>query len=487
MRKWAFALALAWVGLVVTSLAFIAAPSRTAGVVARTPAQLVTVLDGDTGAELSLQASRAVWASSQVAIVANPDSATAAANQAARLGIPAFEYSGVANAALTSELARLGTQAVLGIGDVDSATLGGIKVVSDPAQLPEHPATTKLRDTVSLRSATATPAQALVAMASLAAAGVAPIDIAGRDPRESTADVRAIAATSASHFVAVGAEFGSANRLAQRLASARTGALLPGGGQKIFPGKRYVALYGHPAGPALGLLGEQDPQDSVQRAQRLAQRYRPFTDDQVIPAFEIIATVAAGQRGKDGNYSREWSVASLRPYVDAATRNGLYVVLDLQPGRAKFLQQARRYEPLLRLPGVGLALDPEWKLTNTQLPMQQIGMVDVAEVNEVASWLAALTRKHHLPQKLLVLHQFQQRMITHRAGLDTSHDELAYLAQMDGNGTMTAKLNTWAAVRKNSPRGLKWSWKNFIDEDLPTPTAAQTMAVRPQPVWVSYQ
>ena len=43
----------------------------------------------------------------------------------------------------------------------------------------------------------------------------------------------------------------------------------------------------------------------------------------------------------------------------------MYVVLDLQPGRSNFLDQAKLYEPLLRLPHVGLALDPEWRLRRT--------------------------------------------------------------------------------------------------------------------------
>lgn len=484
-------LLVAWVGLVLASFTLVSPIWQPAGVVARMPAHTATVLTGKTGAELTVQASQAVWESSPVAIVANSDSAEGAASEAAaeaaELRIPAFEYSGEATPALRSELTRLGTRAVLAIGDVTPAQLGGIKVVTDPAALPAHPAVTPLTDTVTLRAAAATPAQAVVAVASLAAAGAPPVDIAGSDPRSSSASVQTIATARASHFVAVGAKFGAPDRLATRLAAASTGTLLPGGGQTILAGKRYVALYGHPAGPALGILGEQDPQASVQRARRLAQQYQAFTNDQVIPAFEIIATVAAGQKGKDGNYSREWSIASLRPFVDAAISNGLYVVLDLQPGRAKFLDQAKRYEPLLRLPGVGLALDPEWKLTATELPMRQIGSVDVSEVNQVVRWLAKLTRKHHLPQKMLVVHQFQPQMIVGFTHLDMSHDELACLGQMDGTGTMASKLNTWAAVRAHGPAGLRWGWKNFVDEDRPTPTPALTMAVRPQPYWVSYQ
>ena len=48
---------------------------------------------------------------------------------------------------------------------------------------------------------------------------------------------------------------------------------------------------------------------------------------------------------------------------------GFYVVLDLQPGRASLLDQARTYEPLLAMPNVGLALDAEWKLQPGQVPL----------------------------------------------------------------------------------------------------------------------
>ena len=68
---------------------------------------------------------------------------------------------------------------------------------------------------------------------------------------------------------------------------------LPGGGQVLFPGRRLVALYGHPGTSSLGVLGEQGPEESVERAQQLASEYEPFSDEPVLPAFEIIATVAS--------------------------------------------------------------------------------------------------------------------------------------------------------------------------------------------------
>ncbi|MBA3339563.1 MAG: hypothetical protein H0T54_07465, partial [Geodermatophilaceae bacterium] len=50
--------------------------------------------------------------------------------------------------------------------------------------------------------------------------------------------------------------------------------------------------------------------------------------------------MASGPAGDDGNYSAEATIASLQPWVDAAGAAGIYVVLDLQPGRTDFLTQA---------------------------------------------------------------------------------------------------------------------------------------------------
>ncbi len=50
---------------------------------------------------------------------------------------------------------------------------------------------------------------------------------------------------------------------------------LPGGGRVLFPGRRLVALYGHPGAPSLGVLGEQGVAAAVGRAERVARPYRP--------------------------------------------------------------------------------------------------------------------------------------------------------------------------------------------------------------------
>src|SRR6185312_6881713 len=131
--------------------------------------------------------------------------------------------------------------------------------------------------------------------------------------------------------------------------------------------------------------------------------------------------------------------------------------------------------------------DPEWRLKPGQRHMVQIGAVDAAELNRANDWLAELTRKQKLPQKIVILHQFTRSMIRDRAALDTSHPELAMVVHADGNGTPGMKMATWKNLRLDLPDGIWMGWKNFIDEDSPTFTPKKTFDIDPKPWFVSYQ
>ena len=102
-------------------------------------------------------------------------------------------------------------------------------------------------------------------------------------------------------------------------------------------------------------------------------------------------------------------------------------------------------------------------------------------------WLAELVRTEALPQKLLVLHQFRFSMITNRELIETP-PELAVLVHMDGQGPINTKYSTWDALTGEPDADrFWWGWKNFYDEDSPTPTASQVLARTPLPLFVSYQ
>ncbi|SIK03175.1 Uncharacterised protein [Mycobacteroides abscessus subsp. abscessus] len=264
-------------------------------------------------------------------------------------------------------------------------------------------------------------------------------------------------------------------------------AELFGGGTEIFPDRRFVALYGSPENASLGVLGEYSPQEAVKQAKTLAEQYQPFSKEPVQPAFEIIATVASSEAGEDGDYSRELSVKKLLPLIDEAEKNGVYVILDLQPGHDTFPHQVKQYEELLKRPNVGIGLDPEWRLAPGQMHLQQIGSVDAAEVNEALEVVADVVKQEKLPQKLVVLHQFTQTMITNRELIDTSHPELALTIHADGHGTPDLKKDTYNALLQGLSPEIYPSWKNFYDEDTPTLSPEQTYNLNPKPWVVTYQ
>ncbi len=252
------------------------------------------------------------------------------------------------------------------------------------------------------------------------------------------------------------------------------------------PDTLYVALYGHPGAPVLGVMGEQDIDAAIARAREVASGYEGLGRP-VVPSFEIIVTVASFEEGGDGDYSNEYSDEKFIPWIEAAGAAGMHVVVDLQSGRDTFVNQAEEIEALLLYPHVSLALDPEWRVGPDGVPGGGfIGTVSAAEVNETIEYLDDLVVTNDLPAKLLVLHQFRPQMITDKQTI-IGTDGVKVLVQMDGFGTLDNKLESWRQMVEDLPPGALTGWKNFYDEDSPTPTPAQSVAVEPQPVYISYQ
>jgi len=475
-------------------------PSAAAGTVrVRAPQPAASVLAGSP-AIASANAASTLIATAPAVIVSSTASRAdlvSADAIALRAHAPMLLLPPVATAAdvsaLRTAIRALAPSAVLSVGvphHTIAADLPGAHLVTTAGALPAITAAAPIRDVAVLVHSSTSPdamALALAATATARAVGARVIDLPGYDPRADPAVIRLLVRSRPQSVVAVGAGFGSASVLSARVAVAETGLQLPGGGQVLFPARRIVALYGTPGTPALGVLGHQGLTASIARAQATAAQYARLTKVPVIPAFEIIATVAQASAGRQRTYSFESSVSSLRPWVITATKAGMYVTLDLQPGRASLLAQAKRYQSLLRLPNVGLALDPEWKLQPGQLPLHQIGSVSVTEVNSVATWLASLTARYRLPQKLLELHEFRLSMIRDIARLDTHHDDLAIVINMDGQGAPRIKLATWQAVVANAPKAVYFGWKDFYTKDTPMLGPVRTIRQQPVPVLISYQ
>lgn len=443
-----------------------------------------------TGAEASAK----LFEHADAVVVSSPerDNQLTAAALAVRLGAPMLVRYPNATAAVDAEIDRLGASRVIEVpGDADEddareisqteavksdGSAGDVEAIA--ALDAAHPLKLQLPPVF----ATAQTSRAAAATARAAGADVEVL--AAADPRATSESIRTV---SEQDTLALGRQWGSDENYQARVALAGNREL-PGGGGLVFPGRRMVALYGHPYGPELGMLGEQPPKEAAALAKQYAEKYQALDGQPVIPAFEVIATVASGSPGPDGNYSNETPIEDITPYVDAILDAGGYAVLDLQPGQGNFLQQAKIYEDLLKRPNVGLALDAEWKLNPGEAPLSRIGSASAAEVNEVSEWLAALVRDNHLPQKAMVLHQFQLGMFPDRQNIQTGQPELAWVLHADGHGVPEQKFDTWNVLREGLDPAFFMAWKNFIDEDTPTFTPEQTYAdVNPRPWFVSYQ
>ncbi|RNE48342.1 cell wall-binding repeat-containing protein [Corynebacterium alimapuense] len=447
-----------------------------------------------------VETSRRLFETAEIVVVSGPELAeqTRAAHVAIAAGAPMITAVGADNSTLEGEITRLQADTVVTVGQVGALATTAELIDDEQSLLPESiediavltPETASgiddlgfLEHPLTMPPMLATAETTLASLSTAKAAGAEVMMLPYPDPRISPESMDLV---NNSDVLALGAQFGDPELFDRAVDLAANGEL-PGGGGLVFPGRRMIALYGHPSGAALGVMGEQSPDEAVTRAQELVAQYQPLEEQPVIPAFEVIATVASDVPGPDGNYSNESDPEELRPYVEAITQAGGYANLDLQPGQGSFLEQAKYYEDLLKLPNVGLALDPEWKLAPGEQPMTRVGNTTAAEINEVSEWLATLVQDNDLPQKSLIVHQFQTQMVRNRELIDTSYPEIAFVLHVDGHGGASEKFDTWGAMQQDLSGDFFLAWKNFIDEDTPMFTPEQTFSIEPRPWFVSYQ
>jgi hypothetical protein len=258
---------------------------------------------------------------------------------------------------------------------------------------------------------------------------------------------------------------------------------LPRGGRTVLPDRRVVAYYGAPQTPELGALGIGTPDQAARKLERQARPYaRPRRP--VLPALELITVIANADAGDDGMYRSRQPNAIIRRYLRAARRHRMLLVLDIQPGRSDFFTETTRLERWLRKPDVGLALDPEWRVSEGQVPGQVIGQVGAREVNATSAWLAQLVAREQLPQKLFIVHQFTDDMVD-----DTQlkrRDGLAMVLNADGFGSKAvkvAKYHAFTRAAKSFDQGLKL----FYKEDAGLMSPREVLRLRPRPDVVVYE
>lgn len=261
---------------------------------------------------------------------------------------------------------------------------------------------------------------------------------------------------------------------------------LPRGGRRIFPDHRVVAFYGAPQNDELGALGIGSPREAGRKLLRQMRAYRRGGRT-LLPAMELIGVIASNAPGGDNNWSYRQTHETVRAYHRAARRIKALLLIDIQPGHADWMEEVRYFERYLEAPDVGLALDPEWATPGRQ-PGTVIGTMDAAVVNRVQRYLAEIVRRNDLPEKMLVVHQFTEDMITNKQRL-RRYPGVRLVLNVDGFGGREIKIAKYVdfASFTRRRRQFRNGFKLFYKEDTNLLEPRDVLRMRPRPDLVIYE
>ena len=247
-------------------------------------------------------------------------------------------------------------------------------------------------------------------------------------------------------------------------------------GRDFFSANEIVSFYGSPYAEALGILGQLPMEELAPRLDQQASSIDAANGFRGVKgALHIISSTAQIQPGNEGEYVLHVDLETLRQYVDYACRENLLVFLDMQIGRADLAAEIERIRPFLELPYVHLALDPEFKMDEGEVPGEVIGSYSAEEINQAQAALEAIVEAKGLPDKILIVHQFVEEMIERPEDIE-SMPHVRYMVVMDGFGepaAKAAKFRTFAQPAEYS--GLKL----FYVQDEPLMTEAEVAALFP--------
>ncbi|MGO8695158.1 MAG: hypothetical protein ACLQMF_15965 [Rectinemataceae bacterium] len=248
-----------------------------------------------------------------------------------------------------------------------------------------------------------------------------------------------------------------------------------------------LAFYGKPDSKRMGILGEYSMEDLAKLLKGYEKLYEDVSGSKgVVGAYYLIYGTC--WPGGDIGYLKD---SVVQDYIDYAAREGMLVFIDHQIGRYSVAEAVRRLLPFLKYPNVHLALDPEWRTTS---PMKEVGTISADELNDAQAMIEDYLDRERIPGvKMLVVHQFNGRMIEDRGKVRANFERVILIHTADGFGPPALKRSSYAynALATNMPlKGFKLFFKSTMpgagfDEPLLTP--AEVLSLDPRPCMVIYQ
>ncbi|MDR2246892.1 MAG: hypothetical protein LBE17_09565 [Treponema sp.] len=248
-----------------------------------------------------------------------------------------------------------------------------------------------------------------------------------------------------------------------------------------------LAFYGHPLSQKMGILGRYSIEELDVKLSALAEEYRAVSGGRGIRKAFYIIYGTVWPKGEIGIIQEE----VLQRYIQYAQEKDILIIIDHQIGRYKPEDAMRKLLPYLRYPNVHLALDPEWR---TNKPMREIGTVTADEVNTVQRIMSDYLREQNIQgERLLVIHQFNWRMIQEREKVTANYEGVQLVHCADGFGTPAIKRESYAYNAKagNLPvKGFKLFYNFNIPGagyDSPLMSPADVFNLNPRPYVIIYQ
>lgn len=248
-----------------------------------------------------------------------------------------------------------------------------------------------------------------------------------------------------------------------------------------------VAFYGHPSSKKMGILGVYTKEEVANRIRTYADYYDQANGpDGVVPAYYIIYGTC--WPGGEIGYLKD---STLEEYIIYAQSRGMIVFVDHQIGKYTMKEAMEKILPFLKYPNVHLAIDPEWR---TLIPMKEIGSITADELNQAQRIMQDYMIANAIPGiRMLVVHQFQDKMIANRDRVKADYDRVLLVHTADGFGSPAVKRTSYANNTKaeNIPvKGFKLFFKSdfpLAGWDDPILSPAEVMALEPRPSLIMYQ
>jgi hypothetical protein len=256
--------------------------------------------------------------------------------------------------------------------------------------------------------------------------------------------------------------------------------------EPLLPNHRILSYYGFPGEERMGILGEHGMEDLLTILRDQLAEYEAVDSSRPwLLAFEVITSVAQRDPGADGDYLAYISREVLQEYVDFTAENDLLLILDMQFGRKTVEEEVNAVRDFLLYPHVHLALDPEFAVSEGEVPGEVLGTIDAADVRIAQDMLAEIVQENNLPPKILVVHQFNLYSISNRDQIEQIPN-VQFVLEVDGWGDPEAKRETYNVVG-GAVQHEYYGFKLWYRQDVPLMTPAEVMALEPAPDLVIYQ